>query len=67
MNNTLYKITILSGTSYLVIADDAQLAYDRVRNYLDNNDIEFSSKRELASIEVIANQVEENINIYKEI
>lgn len=41
------------GVSY-VIAENPTEAYDKVRKYLDTNDIGFSKDRELHSIELIA-------------
>lgn len=60
---TIFRITLLSGNSYLVVSKNCKLAYDQLRNYLDNNDIEFSAKRDLAKVEVIANSVSDDTTI----
>jgi len=59
----LYKVTLrgmtttstnmIHGISYVVAADPTT-AYIKVRKHLDDNDIGFSSDRELDKIELIA-------------
>ena len=61
----LYKVT-LTGLDFsssrcpvspsYVIADDAQKAYDKVREWLDKADYGFFKERELKSIELIAHE-----------
>ena len=59
----LYRVTLrgmtmcATGVSYgvsYVVADDPTSAYDMVRKMLDEKDIGFKREREMASIELIA-------------
>lgn len=62
-NKKLYKVTlrgmtinstgIAYGVSY-VIADNCNEAYQKVRIFLDENDIGFSKDRELDKVELLA-------------
>lgn len=53
---SIYFVTIKSGDSYWVISSDPTSAYEKLLKMLDENDIYFSSERELVAIEVIANE-----------
>ena len=44
---------VAHGVSY-VVADNTDVAYQKVRKYLDDNDIGFSKDRELDKVELIA-------------
>ena len=65
----IFKIKILSGNSYIVIGSSLDEAYKQLRNYLDKEDKEFSQKRDLASVEVLAEKVfgDDYDNIFIEI
>ena len=66
---SIYKITIISGNSYIVVDKSIDNAYKTLKKYLDNNDYEFSYKRDLAKVEVIANKINDDDfdNIFEEI
>lgn len=56
---TLYRVTVGSkNTQYslYVIANDAQEAYDKLKKYLDDNNIYFSAERKLKSVEVVGGE-----------
>jgi hypothetical protein len=59
----LYKVNLrgmtfsATGTVYgvsYVVAEDSEKAYQKVRKFLDKNDLGFSKDRELDSVELIA-------------
>ncbi len=50
---TSSSITMIHGINY-VVAKDPTEAYTKVRKYLDENDLGFSSEREMDKIELIA-------------
>lgn len=47
MNNSLYKV------SY-VVTTDCNKAYQKVKSFLDKNDLGFSKERELDKVELVA-------------
>lgn len=59
-NNTLklYRVTLRGMTySYRVsyaIAENSDVAYNKVRKFLDDNDLGFKKERELDKVELIA-------------
>lgn len=63
MENKLYRVTLRGmtysstgntyGVSY-VIAENPDLAYKKVKKFLDDNDIGYTKDRELDKIELIA-------------
>lgn len=56
---TSSSITMIHGINY-VVASDPTTAYNKVRKHLDENDIGFSSDRELDKIELIASSKDYN-------
>lgn len=64
---TIFRIKC-EGFEYLVIAHNANEAYLKVKKYLDTEDLGFKSERELRSIEVIANKIDDDYDdIYEEL
>lgn len=65
----LYRVTLrgvfgsnitMNYTVSYVIAEDSNLAYLKVKNYLDEKDYGFSKERELDKVELIADSKEYN-------
>ena len=59
----LYRVTLrgmkysLTGTVYgisYVVAENSEIAYSKVKEFLNKNDYGFSSDREMESIELLA-------------
>jgi hypothetical protein len=50
----LYFITIRGRESFYVIAEDSEIAYRKVKKYLDETDRYFRDDREMKSIELLA-------------
>lgn len=66
---TIFKVECRKNFKYLVVAHNANEAYLKVRKYLDEKDLGFSSERNLKSIEVIANKIDDDDydDIYEEL
>lgn len=66
---TIFRVECKRDFKYLVVAHNADEAYLKVRNYLDEKDLGFSSERGLKSIEVIGNKIDDDDydDIYEEL
>lgn len=63
----LYFVIIKSGSGYWVMAEDTESAYKKLREVLDENDLFFTSERELRHIDVIGEAVGDSESVYREI
>lgn len=57
---TIFKIECKKKFKYLVVANNANEAYLKLRKYLDEEDLGFLDERNLKSIEVIANKINDD-------
>ena len=66
---TIFKIKCKKDFEFLVVADNANEAYLKVRKYLDERISGFDEDRDLKSIEVIANKIQDDDydDIYEEL
>ena len=49
--------SVVNGTAY-VVAEDLTTAYNKVRKYMDKNDLGFTHEREVESIELLAEEAD---------
>lgn len=63
----LYLITLANYHRFYVIGKDAQAAYDKLRRFLDREDIFFENGRKLLSVEVVAETYEGSLEIFEPI
>lgn len=62
----LYFVIIKNGDGFWVIAENPNVAYLRLRKVLDEEDLYFTSERELRHIDVIGEEYYDR-SIYKEV
>lgn len=63
----LYIVTLQNYNDYYVIAKDAQEAYDRVKDLLDENDWGFTRERELKSVEILGEGFFNSRRVFKSV
>ncbi len=61
----IYKIQLLDYREYIVVSTDPTSACDKLKKYLDKEDLGYFGGREPKVIEIIAETIEDYDSVYK--